>query len=90
MEHIRLNTVALLGFAINCAISLGQQASINGVVKDREDKSPIRGAEVKVGAKVLGLQELTGSMLFPIFREGQGRRSPIRSRAMARKPSKSY
>jgi len=60
MEHIRLNTVALLGFAINCAISLGQQASINGVVKDREDKSPIRGAEVKVGAKVLGITGVDG------------------------------
>ena len=57
MAHIR-STASLL--VLSASISWGQQASLSGVVRDREDKSPIRGAEVKVGSKVGGITGADG------------------------------
>ncbi len=60
MTHIGSKAALLLFIALNCTMSLGQQTSLSGVVRDREDKSPIRGAEVKVGAKVEGVTGVDG------------------------------
>jgi outer membrane protein OmpA-like peptidoglycan-associated protein len=57
VTHIRSATLVLAFFA---SISWGQRVSLSGVVRDREDKSPIRGAEVKVGSKVGGITGADG------------------------------
>jgi outer membrane protein OmpA-like peptidoglycan-associated protein len=57
VTHILSTTLVLAFFA---SISWGQHVSLSGVVRDREDKSPIRGAEVKVGSKVGGITGADG------------------------------
>ncbi len=67
MAHIRSTALVLAFFT---SVSWGQHVSLSGVVRDREDKSPIRGAEVRVGAKVGGITGADGKYVVSDLSQG--------------------
>jgi len=69
MRQINLNTMVGLIVAFS-AIACAEEASLNGIVKDREKSSPIKGVNIKLGATVAGITGDDGKYIVRKLRRG--------------------